>query len=216
MSRPRGRAAKLRFLRLYLRSRLVLPVMAGILAVLGLATLWSWQLAPSLTSTVDREIVQRNVITGLAVIGAAALVLTVRSPWAEMDDAGGRTVRLVRLAVFLTTAVLVVLAMALLGELWESADAGWMLARAFGGWLGVTLISRQVLGESRGWLASFAWAGLSVVAGDNWRVHYPPWAWSMQDADNRLAAAVAAVMFLIGIGILVRTPIGIRSLRFAL
>lgn len=207
MMRARGREARFRYLKLYLRSRWVWPMMAGILVALGMATLWSWHFAPQITSAVDREIVQRNLMTILTVIGAAALVLTVHSPWPEMDDAAGRTVRRVRLSVFLVTASLVVLSMILVGHWWEAAHAGWMLARAFGGWLGITLIARQLLGESRGWLASFAWAGLSVVAGDSWRVHYPPWAWSMQNADNHLAAVVAVAMVLIGVGVLVRTPI---------
>lgn len=209
MRHQRERAALLLFLVLYLRSRMIAPVIGGFLAALGFCTTWSWHFAPHLTSAVDREIVQRNLMTVLTVIGAAAVVLTLRSPWAEMDDAAGRTVRRMRLAVFLAVTLLLLLAMIFLGHWWESAEAGWMLARAFGGWIGVTLIARQMLGDSRGWLASFAWAGLSLVAGDTWRVHYPAWAWSMQNADNRVATAVAVAMFLIGVGVLVRTPIRI-------
>ena len=185
----------------------MLLVCAAIVAGVGLLTLWSWRIAPLNSDAIKREIVQRNLITGLAVIAAAALVLTLRSPWGEMDDAAGRTVRRVRLAIFLIATLLLTLAMITLGQAWESADAGWILARAFLGWLGVTVISRQVLGDSRGWWASFAWAGLSVIAGDSWRVHYPAWAWSMQGTDHRWASVFAVAAFLIGVSVLALTPI---------
>jgi len=170
------RAAWLRFLPLYLPSRFIVPTCAGVLTLVGTTTLWASQVAPSLPDPIDREMVQRNLITITAVISAATVAITLRSPWAEMDEAYGRTVRRVRLATFLLTAGLLTMAMLALGPEWESPGAGVMLARGFLGWLGITLIARQVLGDSRGWWVSIAWAGLSVVAGDSWRVHYPPWA----------------------------------------
>ncbi|MEJ7762737.1 MAG: hypothetical protein WKF80_08080 [Thermomicrobiales bacterium] len=155
--------------------------------------------------------VQRNLITITAVISAAAVAITLRSPWAEMDEAYGRTVRRVRLATFLLTAGLLTMAMLALGPEWESPGAGVMLARGFLGWLGITLIARQVLGDSRGWWVSIAWAGLSVVAGDSWRVHYPPWAWSMQAAGHPWARLLSIMFLLIGIGTLIRSPIRLRD-----
>lgn len=197
----------LRFLPLYLRSRFVLPVLAGNLVLLGIVTLWAWQLAPSLADPINREIVQRNVVTVVAVIDAAAVALTLSSPWPEMEEARGRTVRRVRLATFVVTTGLMTIAMLGLGLAWESPGAGLMLARAFLGWLGITLIVRPVLGDSRGWWVSFAWAGLSVIAGDSWRVQYPPWAWSLRAAGHPGTWILTGLFFLIGIATLVRAPV---------
>jgi hypothetical protein len=207
------RAVRRHFLMLYLRSHLVLPVCVGILIVVGLATLWSWQMAPDNPNPIDREIVQRNLITAISVIAAASVALTLRSPWAEMDDAGGHIVSRIRLATLLIVTVLLVAAMAALGMMWESSGAGRMLARGFLGYLGIALVARQLLGDGRGWWPGFAWAGLAIVAGASWRVHYPPWAWSMQGAGDTAAWIIALIACVVGVGILAQSPIYAQNHR---
>lgn len=207
-------AAWRRFLWLFLRSRFMLPVCAGIVAVVGLITLWAWGTTPVIAdgpNAIDRAIVQRNLITGITAVAASALALTLRSPWPEMDDAAGPTVRRIRFVAFLIATVLIAGIMAALGTRWDTPGAGAMLARGFLGWLGIALIGRQVLGEGRGWWIGFAWAGLAIVAGDTWRVHYPPWAWSAQDATSVLAWVVAIMAFVGGMAILARSAMGLHD-----
>lgn len=203
-------AARRRFLWLFLRSRRVIPVVVSILAITGLVTVWAWQTARDSSAgpnAIDRAIVQRNLMTGLTAVAAAALVLTLRSPWPEMDAAAGTTVRRIQIIVFLVATALLTGAMVVLGSRWDTQGAGAILARGFLGWLGIALIARAFLGDGRAWWIGFAWAGLSIVAGDSWRVHYPPWAWSMQDATSILAWGVALAALVGGLAILTRSTI---------
>lgn len=205
MTGPAGRAEWRTFLALYAGSRLMQYIVPAILLVIGIATWWSHTRVAGMMYEVDRAIIQRNVMSSITVLAAVALTQIVSSPWAEMDNASGSVILRIRLGMLLTSTILLVGICTGAGLLWEASGASWILVRGIIGWLGITLIAQHFLGENQARLVSIAWAGIAIVAGDSWRVHYPPWAWSMQDAPNVLSWIIALVCFGAGVILLARS-----------
>lgn len=205
MTQPAGRSEWILFLMLYARSRLVQYIFPAILAVFAVVTWWSATRAGGMLYEVDRAIIHRNLISSITVLAAVAITHVVSSPWAEMDNASGTSILRVRLGMMLTSIIVVLAVCGAAGLLWETDFASWMLMRGVLGWVGITLIAQRFLGENQARLVSIAWAGIAIVAGDSWRVHYPPWAWSMQDASDALSWIIAVAAFVGGMVMLAKS-----------
>lgn len=205
MTQPAGRDEWIRFLALYARSRLAHYIFPAILAVVAIATWWSSTRAGDIQYEVDRAIIQRNLISSITVLVAVAITHIVSSPWSEMDNASGTAILRVRLGMMLTGTAVAFALCGGAGLLWETDGAAWILMRDVLGWLGLTLIAQRFLGEHQARLVSIAWAGIAIVVGDSWRVHYPPWAWSMQEATDALSWVIALVAFLAGVVMLAQS-----------
>lgn len=206
-----GRSERISFLVLYIRSRYLLYILPAIVVMLAIATWWSLAMAPEIRNEVDREIIQRNLITSISVLAAVSLTFTIGSPWGEMDNAAGALLQRIRLVLFAMMVALVAVLMVGAGALWEASGASWMLLRSLLGWIGITLIASQFLGENYARLISIAWAGIAVTAGESWRVHYPAWAWSMQDSGDVVSWAFALATFAFGLILLAKSRFSTAS-----
>lgn len=203
MSRLTGQAEWQHFLMLYARSRMVHIIVTAILVVIAAATLWSYLKAGDIGYDVDRAIIQLNLMSSITVLAAVALTHVASSPWPEMDNASGTTVLRARAGWLIVCVLLVIVVCGVAGIFWEVRGAPAILVRNLVGWLGVTLVAQRFMGENQARLVSIAWAGVALVSGDSWRVHYPPWMWSMQWQSNKLSWVVALVSFVVGLWLLV-------------
>lgn len=197
--------ARITFITLYARSRYLPYILPAIVIALGILTWWSWAMAPDIPNDVDREIIQRNLISSITVLAAVSLTFLVGSPWSEMDNAAGRQLQNIRMGVFAAVILVVLALVGATGYFWESDHATWIIVRDLLGWIGITLVASQFLGENQARLVSIAWAGIALVSGDSWRVHFPPWAWSMQDATDVLSWVVAVTALFVGSILLARS-----------
>jgi hypothetical protein len=202
MTQPAGRDEWMRFLSLYGRSRLVQYTGPAVLAVVGVVTWWSHTRAGNVLYDVDRAIIQRNLMSSVTVLAAVSITHIASSPWPEMDNASGSAIKRIRLGMLLTGTGIVTAVCGGAGLFWETDGAAWILMRDMIGWLGITLVAQRLLGENQARLVSIAWAGIAIVAGDSWRVHYPPWAWSMQGATDIVSWTIALLAFVAGFWLL--------------
>lgn len=200
-----GMSERISFLALYIRSRQLHYILPACILVITIVTWWSHTIAPDMRNEVDREIVQRNLITSVTVLTAVSFTFTTGSPWGEMDNAAGTVLQRIRLVLFAFITVAAAIMVAGMGLLWESPGAPWMLVRNLLGWIGITLITSKFLGENYARLVSVAWAGIAVSVGDTWRVHYPPWAWSMQDSVDQISWIITLASFILGFVLLGRS-----------
>lgn len=200
-----GLSERTTFLLLYARSRYLPYILPAIVVVLGITAWWSHTMAPDIRNEVDREIIQRNLMSSITVLAAVSLTFSVSSPWGEMDNAAGRHLQYMRVGTLVTVTLITLALIGATGPFWESNNATWMLMRDLLGWIGITLIASKFLGENQARLVSIAWAGIAIVAGDSWRVHYPPWAWSMQDATDVWSWSIALTALFTGLVLLVKS-----------
>lgn len=188
--------AGLRLVRLHLESRRVAAALATIAAcalTLRIALHWSWDTYGALQLPLILE-------SGCA----AAVGITMGSPFGEPERATGRWLPLLRLgsAIALTATAVVAVAGASLGT--DLAGGLADVVRNVAGLVGIGLLSGAVLG------GSLAWAGpiVYMLVGSyglytDW--HPPtltsPWIWPARPPHDLGAALCAAVVFAAGIAI---------------
>jgi hypothetical protein len=180
----------LRLIRLYLGSRrglACLLVLAG--CALALRTSLHW---------LPRTGVYSRQIPLIIEAGAAAAIgVTVRSPFGEPERVTGRWLPMLRLGASLA------LAGAAFGALAAGSAPGHLaggilgLLRDLGGLTGIALLAAAVAGGGLSWIGPIGYLGVTLPAlAGHWTT---PWAWPARPPHDRGAAICAALVFAAGL-----------------
>jgi hypothetical protein len=186
-----GRAgAGLRLVRLYLASRRVLTCLLVLAAcAVALRTAVHW---------LPRSGVYARQIPLIIEAGAAAAIgVTVRSPFGEPERATGIRLPALRLGVCLALAGAALGALAAGSASARLADGTLGLLRDLGGLTGIALLVAAVAGGGLAWIGPIGYLGITLPAlAGHWTT---PWAWPARPPHDRGAAICAALVFAAGI-----------------
>ncbi len=186
-----GRArAGLRLARLYLASRRVLACLLVLAAcAVALRTALHW--LPR-TGTFSRQI--PLIIEAGA---AAAIGVTVRSPFGEPERATGVRLPVLRLGVSLALAGAAFGALAAGSASAHLADGIPGLLRDLGGLTGIALLAAVAVGGALSWIGPIGYLAVTLPAlAGHWT---SPWAWPARPPHDRGAAICAALVFAAGL-----------------
>lgn len=196
-----------RFARLYLRSRLGVYALAGLL----FAALLGW-LGASLLQVPAYgvpENVIKEILTAMsllvAFVAACSIGLSARSPFGEEEETASRLLPIVRFChlVGLLTCGFLMLYLAALS--WELDHAGWILARNLAGLAGLALFTARALGSSLSWIGPFAYVTLAVTVNvfndDPPEGEWTRWAWwPLQSVTDFPSIIISLTLLIFGLG----------------
>jgi hypothetical protein len=190
-TRPAGAArAGLRLVRLYLASRRVL---GGLLVLAACAV----ALRTALHWLPRTGVYSRQIPLIIEAGAAAAIGVTVRSPFGEPERVTGRWLPVLRLAVSLALAGVAFGALAAGAASAHLAGGTLGLLRDLGGLIGIAILAAAVAGGGLSWIGPIGYLGITLPAlTGGWAT---PWMWPARPPHDRGAAICAALVFAAGL-----------------
>jgi hypothetical protein len=180
----------LRLIRLHLASRRVLTcllVLVGCGAALRLGLHWLPR-----TGTLSRQI----PLT-IEAAAAAAIGVTVRSPFGEPERVTGRWLPFLRVIAVVGLAGCALGALAAGAASAHLAGGSLELLRDLAGFIGLAMLAAGVLGGGLAWIGPVAYLGVALAAlAGRWAT---PWTWPARPPHDHGAAICAAAVFAAGV-----------------
>ena len=199
--------AGLRLVHLHLASRRVPAALAAVVAcavILRIALQWQWDAYGALQLPLLFE-------TGCA----AAIAITLASPFGDPERATGRWLPFLRLGAALALTAAAGAALAAAGTGADLAGGTLAVLRNVAGLTGIGLLCAAVLGGALAWTGPTAYVMIAVYAlYTQW--HGPalttPWIWPARPSHDVGAAICASLVFAAGIAVITvrgaRDPVG--------
>lgn len=186
----------MRFIWLFLRTRLVGHAAFGVLVVAGAASVWD-----DLFSADEGLLLAAATLCPLA---AATLIgVTTHSPFGELGRTASRPLGSFRFGQVAGLSLLAVTFLMLAAWHWPGAGEDWILARNLAGFVGITLLAAAVAGARLAWAVPVA-VGLgsffvTINSGGSTR-----WAWAIQPSGDRLSLVIALALLVLGLAVVTR------------
>ncbi len=177
----------MRLASLYLRSRRTGLALA-LLAAVAAAT-WLWRRV----ATGEDALSIMLLITAPSLTAACVIGATASSPVADLEATASRALPLLRLGHLGGLLALAALGLTAVGGALDGA-----LVRDLAGFTGLALLTARLAGSAAAWSVPLAYGALAVLVGPT-----PRWAWPVQAAANQEAAVIAALLLVLGLGVIV-------------
>lgn len=181
----------MRFIWLFLRTRLAGRAAFGVLAVAGGALAWD-----DLVSA-DQELLLAAAT--LFPLAAATLVgVTTHSPFGELERTASRPLGGFRFGQLAGLSLVAVTFLTLASWGWPGAGEDWILARNLGGFVGMALLSAAVAGARFAWVGPLAFGMATFFVNIN-SDDASRWAWNTQPSDDWLSLVIALALLVAGL-----------------
>jgi hypothetical protein len=182
---------------LYLRSRLAVPALAGLLLIAGLCWLVGnrWGSQPDLF-----------LIATVTVPLAAAVVISVTtiSPFGEVEQSLSRPLVGMRLNHLVLMLAIASISLAIAATAWSGVDVEWRFVRNVLGLAGLGLLAARALGGRLSWALPLGFAMLAMFQPGATTGSAPGWAWVVQPVSRESASLLAIAVLIAGLLLVAR------------